>query len=281
MWGITTYFNPAKYKNKLENYRRFVESFPLPLLTVEVSSSDFELKEGDCTRLVQIRGQDCLFQKEACINLGAKLLDCENVVWVDADLIWPNDRWVGKTIRALDTFTLVQPFKYAIRLPENGQLKATVRNGSDAGQRQIGFGCRRRGHPGFVWAAKRQLLVDVGLYPFHILGGGDTLMAHASIGKVDASGSATWPDFAEWVIRWYDAVQSLVGYADGVVYHLWHGNQKDRQYNSRYTLLDGVGHFVALNADGIVETTNEKLLKICQDYMLSRKEDNDVLGQPI
>ena len=51
-WGITTYYNPQKYRNKIENYRKFRNASKrqgLKLLTVELAfgDNDFELKKSD------------------------------------------------------------------------------------------------------------------------------------------------------------------------------------------------------------------------------------------
>jgi hypothetical protein len=37
MWAITSYFNPAGYKLRLSNYRKFRANLGTPLVTVELS----------------------------------------------------------------------------------------------------------------------------------------------------------------------------------------------------------------------------------------------------
>ncbi|MBM3247534.1 hypothetical protein FJZ17_03290, partial [Candidatus Pacearchaeota archaeon] len=60
-WGITAFFNPARYENKYENYKSFRACSKLQglkLITVELvfDNQPFELKKSDAEILIQIRG---------------------------------------------------------------------------------------------------------------------------------------------------------------------------------------------------------------------------------
>src|SRR5215204_6644330 len=91
LWAITSYFNPMRYGRRLANYRLFREHLKVPLLTVELSfgAEDFELREGEADILVQLRGQDILWQKERLLNvaLGELPSGCTKVVWLDCDVV--------------------------------------------------------------------------------------------------------------------------------------------------------------------------------------------------
>ena len=65
MWAITSYFNPARYRRRLSNYRIFRANLGVPLVTVELSfDGQFELTEGDADILIQIPAGAMLWQKE-------------------------------------------------------------------------------------------------------------------------------------------------------------------------------------------------------------------------
>ena len=94
-WGITVFFNPTGYKNKIENYRRFRESSKkqgLNLLCVELAfgGKNFEVSKEDADILVQLRGGDILWQKERLLNIGLERLpkDCDKIAWLDCDIIF-------------------------------------------------------------------------------------------------------------------------------------------------------------------------------------------------
>ena len=65
LWAITSYFNPSRYRRKLENYRVFRERLAVPLIAVEHDvEGRFELGPGDADVLVRVAGGDVLWQKE-------------------------------------------------------------------------------------------------------------------------------------------------------------------------------------------------------------------------
>lgn len=99
IWGVAAYFNPAGYRSKRENYRLFRGRFPLPLLTLEVSTTGrFDLSPHDADHLVQLRSETALFQKENLFNLSLQHLpaDCTHIVFTDTDLLWDQPRLAAR-----------------------------------------------------------------------------------------------------------------------------------------------------------------------------------------
>jgi hypothetical protein len=67
LWAITSYFNPAGYRTRLENYRRFRAHLTVPLVTVEASfDGRFELGPADADILVQRHAATCCGRRSAC-----------------------------------------------------------------------------------------------------------------------------------------------------------------------------------------------------------------------
>ena len=131
-WGLTTFYNPAGYGNKKENYIRFRETSKnqgLNLLAVELvfGNAGFELNEHDADILIQLRvANNCvLWQKEALLNVGLKNLpkDCDKIAWIDCDILFKNDHWIEDTCDLLEKYVVVQPFSHATRLwPEQWNI---------------------------------------------------------------------------------------------------------------------------------------------------------------
>src|SRR5262245_13099430 len=72
-WAITTYFNPARYRRRLSNFKIFRKHLKLPLIAVELSYSDgYELQDEDADVLIRLRGGAVLWQKERLFNVALK-----------------------------------------------------------------------------------------------------------------------------------------------------------------------------------------------------------------
>lgn len=196
LWIVTTYYNPAGYRTKRENYEHFaapIRAAGIPLVTAECAfgAEPFELAAGP--DVIQVRGRDVMWMKERLINLAiARLPDhVTKVAWLDADILFTNPAWAQETSALLDCWPLAQPHDRVGRMAR-GQL-------TFAGRTRRSFACqlRRRpesahlaaaahGQPGIAWAARRDLIEKHGLYDAAILDGGDELFAHAAGGGLNS-----------------------------------------------------------------------------------------------
>ena len=96
LWAITSYFNPAGYRNRLENFRKFRRRLAVPLLAVEFRYGErFELEDGDADLLLRLPGRDVLWQKERLLNVAMTHLpaECTAVASLDCDVVFERDDW--------------------------------------------------------------------------------------------------------------------------------------------------------------------------------------------
>lgn len=267
MWGVTTYFNPSGYATKFENLQVFASSIRrqgLKLCIVELAYSDgaFRVPEAWADLLLRVKANAILWHKERLLNLGVVRLpsDCESVVWLDGDILFDNAHWVEETIQLLKKHKVVQPFQTAAWLPRgarDGQMSA--RDASEIlakpgiayarQQRRYPQGLEYRpdlAHPGFAWAARRDVLEPRGIYDKFVVGGGDyfnmlamffdsTLVAHPKVSACLSEEQAS--DFQCWVDGFHRAVDGDVASTPGTVFHLWHGDLANRRYIDRYEIL--------------------------------------------
>lgn len=314
IWAITTFFNPARYKNKYENYMLFRESSKrqgLNLLTVELNYGDipFEIQEEDADILVRVHGEDKnhLWQKEPMMNIALKYLpeDCDKVIWIDCDLLFHNNNWVAETASLLEEYNVVQPYTMAIRLPQFCKSSKAMKNiqygvrdceiihGIAKGVDNLGDDLfsllyQQHGHVGFAWAARKEILDEIGFFTAMISGANDSVMAYAFYGLDWYKSIREFlPDLAdtvtEWRIKAFEKVQGSVFHTSGIVDHLWHGNKIDRGYNGREQLF--IDHNfnpkidVRESESGLLEwcTKNKKLKKAIQDHLHSKKEDSSII----
>jgi len=304
LWGVTAYFNPAGYKSRLDNYLSFRKRLNARLATVEMSTEGrFELGRDDAEILVQLSGGDVMWQKERLLNVALQYLpnECDIVAWLDCDVVFDDDEWIARTRSALDSFRLVQLFaercdlfpchdsKYpaiSARAPARGYKIATGLYRDERDHRDAGIFVADYSVPGHAWAARRDLLDKHGLYDARIVGSGDIAILAAATGEFDhyfrshAMNPRQVRHFRNWADPFFGDVAGSVGYISGRIFHLWHGDRKDRQYAIRQqtALRAGFDPFtdIALDASGCWRWNSDKpeLHRDLREYFASRNEDD-------
>jgi hypothetical protein len=303
LWAITSYFNPAKYTRRKSNYRAFRQQLNVPLATVELSlDGAFEIGPDEADVLVQVRSRDVMWQKERLLNLALDALpaSCTKVTWLDCDIVFDRADWARRTRERLDRFPLVQPFSAACRaMPREWQPGQEVPAGLrewrsvpsliDSGLTVVEAVDARATDSGaslgLAWAARREIFEASGFYDANIVGGGDSLMMRAAYGRFDAAMDIQMMNewqrrhFMDWATGFHGAIAGNVGFVEGMLFHLWHGDPVNRGYEERFTGLRQFGFDpfadIALNEHGAWQWNSDKpaLHEYVRDYFRSRKED--------
>ncbi len=311
IWGITTFFNPAKYKNKQKNYQIFRKSVKrqgLNLLTIELifDGNKFEINKEDAEILVQIKGSSSsiMWQKERLLNLALAYLptNCDKIVWLDCDLIFTKENWVTETAKKLENYPLIQPYAWSVRLkkedhPTRPKGKLLRGNQERASFHSIAYGVAKYGrgvlhqryhefgNPGYAWAGRREFITRIGFFDRAILGSADYLMALGFFGverSVDSKNHSS-SIIEAWKL-WRGQIKKSeigkVGYCPGTVLHLWHGDIIDRKYEERNSILNSAKfEFVKdldIDSSGLWcwKNNNTKLKKNIENYFKFRREDS-------
>jgi hypothetical protein len=257
VWAITSYYNPVRYSRRLSNYHVFRANLHVPLVTVELSfDGRFDLNRNDADILIQIAGGAILWQKERLLNVALRAVPAEVdcIAWVDSDLILDRPDWVEEANRQLGTFNVVQLFSDAIHL----NLEDYRSTGVDVSNHEsvpgiVGLSDAKKlitvqsdlnyYQSGFAWAAKRQLLEEHNFYDAAIVGGGDCMMVAAVLGQFDGISQRFLLNemrrrhYLEWAIPFHDSVAERIAQVPGTVYHLSHGDLKNRKYGERHFSL--------------------------------------------
>lgn len=302
LWAITSYFNPAGFSSRLANYRVFRERLSVPLLTVELSFDDsFTLTEDDSDVLLQMRGEDVMWQKERLLNIALKHLpdDCDKVAWIDCDVVFEADDWAKRAADALDRFALVHLYGHRVNLlrdmmPEDASVeeetpsaiyKLACGQATDDDFRRAGAPLQSRSTVGLAWASPRAVLERHGLYDACILGGADRAILGAALGRFDFGIDALKmtgrkaDHFLAWARQYHETVQGRVSYISGRGFHLWHGDLQDRRYEQR---LDALSQYafdpytdIAMDDNGLWRWASDKpeLHQYVHSYFASRNED--------
>lgn len=270
LWVISCHFNPCKYKNRRINYNHFAKNLRqqgVPLLVVELCYQDGQndLDPSTADIYVQVVESDVLWAKERLLNIALENLPatCTKVCWVDADILFKNANWAICCSEMLEEYPVVQPYDFSVFLGPHDTPARKISKYKDYISfahyyRVYGPPNQKRGldvtksHPGYAWAARRETLNQLGgFYDKCILGQGDLVMALGFAHNLKRDGPLppgpqefpfAWklklgPKLTAngriWQQRAAEIVQGEMGCLDGTVYHLWHGEPKDRMYNHR------------------------------------------------
>lgn len=242
--ALTCYFNPCGYRSRRAHYERFAQGLAsqgVPLFTAELAFDDRPFVLNGPAGVQRFRSRHVLWHKERLLNLLVRSLPerYDKIAWIDADLLFDNPDWPALAAATLERVPVAQLFDRAVHLGPDDAPQWSVR-GVAWGHRHRPRTARDFGryHPGFAWAARRELLEAHGLLDHHVLGGADSVMACAMFGWWTHSMLAgLHPALRERTLDWarsfWRDVRGQVDHVPGRVRHLWHGERGDRRYNER------------------------------------------------
>ena len=297
--------NPVGWKSRVNLYKEFQERMRLTknviLITVELAMNDdpFVVTDSNDIDHIQLRaGPEAeLWVKESLINIGVDYIkdvypDYKYLCWTDGDITFLDDDWANKTIEALQTYKVIQPWSTSNDLGPNKEIlksnssfcymrRKELEGSHDDISRQAIW------HPGYSWAMRRETFEAIGgLIDYSPVGTGDLHMAWAFIGNMYRGILALDNDY--FMIKCHNFKLACdqhigkdgFGYIHGTIQHHWHGSKKNRFYENRFKMLKDA-HFdvdkdLTKNKDGLVVLSghNKKLATILHNYFLSRNEDS-------
>lgn len=271
-------------------------------MTVELShDGHFQLQRGDAEILVQIECPDLLWPKERVLNVGLQSVpkDCRIVAWLDCDVVFEEPDWAEQTAELLQKFKIVEPFSFAFETAK-GKLPEEPGSKQDEGYSLMyalanhivppeilrgNMRVEKRISSGLAWAARREVLDQHGFYDACIMGSGNRAIACAALGRFDDAiyylrMNPIWAKhYMEWAQPYFDMVQGSVGYTDGGLFHLWHGELENRRYAERHEYLSKCGFdptkdiYIGENGAWRWSGTKTEMEKYIRGYFQSRRED--------
>lgn len=294
---IAVISNPCNYKRRYQLTKEFMERMShelnVVLYIVELVYDDQEFMVTDPHNKchLQIRTNTPPFwHKENLINLGVKRLlpeDWKAFAWIDSDIEFENTSWALDTLKLLNTYDVVQLFSHAIDLDSSGNDNTIVTGLAYYHSTQVSYQVRNlvKFHSGYGWAMTKQLYDSFGgLYEYNILGGGDSSLAHIfvnnSLGSYSLHKDIT-EEYKKSLLDYGQQAKARLGYVPGIIKHYFHGDKKNRQYCSRWTILVKYKYnpntFVTKNSQDILIPTSDcpqDLLNDIMKYFRERNEDD-------
>lgn len=293
---VSCHFNPCNYKSRHNNLLRCMaalahQSVPLYLANLVFADQDCIVPMSTAT-VLKLPGRDILWHKERLLNILIRRLPAKytKVAWIDADIIFPDSRWLQWASELLDTYDLIQLYDKVDQLDNEGRTIGELAGLAAyiaAGKPDPFNIDSSHTWPGLAWAAKRDLLETHGLFDVMVVGGADTYISIAAYGQ--AGCETEWymdqlpPKLKEawstWAAEFYRDVQGRVGYVPTTVVQLGHGTRENRRYVDRMRILT-VHDFdpkrdITPDENGVWQWAIHKplLRSAVREYFESRRED--------
>jgi hypothetical protein len=291
---VCCHFNPCKYKKRLMNYKLFRKEMDFVgahLLTVELAFGEDDFELSDFPNVMQLRAKDVMWQKERLLNIGIKKLLKEGyrkVAWVDADILFEDKDWLKKLSEKLEEYPVCQLFSKIYRDRDRDRTGDYELGAVSSYKKESVFPTLC---PGGGWGARAEVLKEISLYDSAIVGGGDFLLFCACYNEaledeetkerlINKYGNLFFKHYFNWAKKWNSIIKGKVGYVDVLAKVLYHGDHKDRKYDSRNDPLIkykfNPEEDLKLDKNECWEwaTDKKKLHKTIRNYFYIRKEDD-------
>lgn len=241
--------------------------------------------------------------KERLLNLAIKSVpaNVDKIAWIDCDVIFERSDWVEEAKRQLNTFNIAQLYSDFVDLnSDDHQTNFNYRDAPLSGHGIVSLvneykfrtldltplleNVSRSVTPGGAWAAKRAILEEHGLYDAMIVGSGDRVLVAASYGQFETIiklfqlDSVRRQHYLKWARPFHEAVGERVGYVAGRLYHLWHGDVKNRR-RSRHQMLAALAFDpnsdIEIGPNGAWQWARSRpeLEEFLSNYFINRAED--------
>jgi hypothetical protein len=249
----------------------------------------FEISEQSDT-YITVNTSSYAFLKENLANIVIKKVKAKysKFVILDADIIFENKSWYDNLSVLLNTHDVVQPYKTFKCLDSNFVNVLSSGTSAFANASNLSGNDYYNGHPGYAIAFTKRFH-DLHGYPDEcLIGGGDTLICSIALKKPFYSfktknNSTFFYLYNKYLIKQHPKI----AYMDGNVYHLYHNTDKNRQYTTRYLILEkytsegspynSIDDLICKNEDGVYEWIKEirqEINQIMLDYFYSRHDDD-------
>lgn len=300
---VACYFNPQNNPYRLSTFNKFYDSIKhMNHRIVECVIGEGKSELPDSPYITKIKSNAVLWHKESLLNHAIENLDkkFKYVFWLDTDVIFTNKNWMVDSVEQLKTNNIVQPFEYCVHLEKDRndvdfditheyEFASHPKNRHPRMWRSFCANCVTtdlgdnenydvHGHVGFAWGARREVLDAVPLYDKALVGGADHIMAHAAAGHIPHT--CITKSFTEdidavnaWSRKFYAVVKGKIGYAKGDLYHMWHGDLKNREYLKRIREFTPVAKTInKKDKNGLYVTENDKYVR---EYFDRRERTDD------
>lgn len=290
---MIAFYNPANFKRILNNVLYIIHILKEKKIPHYVAECVFPGRRSQIpTADLVLHSESYMFYKEQLLNKLETIIPEQytKLVAIDGDIIFDAPDWIDQISVTLETSDILQPFLKACWLmPDNTRIRAWkygvgYAHSIEKTNRHI---TTSKYHPGFAWAFRRSIFRKLGgFYPNSIIGGGDSLfmlnffydeIPADWVKRFDKVFSLFTSDWGKYHARFKEVNPSL-GHLNIKAMHLFHGLILNRQYATRYSILNRFENnkweeVFKVNRDGLTEFVDPKMNKILLKFFKERQED--------
>ena len=308
---ITYHYNLTQSKNLTSTYQIWIESLKNLAPYVKCYEVVFDDREPEIEGSTVIRAdsrKNCMWQKESLMNLSIKNIEDHKkyFFWIDHDLCFSDPNWLNECVQKINNgFDFVQLFKMNHYLDRTYSVLNSSCSRAYVCQTQRNEGSRNmRGAPGLGWSASVEAIKKIAPLPNTMVGSGDEWLVAGVLRQVDfrkfleggLGEKSKWPtngarhrELKKYTKITRDHILDHIRmtmekyfnttYCNSDSFHLWHGDFSNRQYISRYDIIEDckidIEKDIFVNGDGLLEFREHKLdaSRRLYDYFANRRED--------
>jgi hypothetical protein len=307
IWAVSCLFafTPSHFRSR--NYKIFRENLKnhnVKLLTVEFNPEGiYELTKEDADILIQLSDGDIMWQKERLLNIGIDHLptDTDIVLILDTDIIFSHEDMIDRIVKKINDYKVVQCYSHTMQLHPlflmnidkinffkidntKNYFFHDVNRSSFLKEFLDPMGAHKAGEIGLAWAYRYDVIKKIKLFDHNIIGAGDnaTMCAFIRIFKpfnIIGTGNS-WFKYCD-LARQYVDLKDVSYLEDTIIYSLYHGEVKDKNYVHRHEIIekhnfDSTKQLII--KEGLPfkfdETVGDELKQEIKDYFINRKEDD-------
>lgn len=293
MLVVVPFFNPCNSVRMTQNtllIKSKLEQASIPFVIVHCLFPQSTPIAVASENYMIVHSTSYAFVKENLANIAfEKYNDYEKYLVIDSDIVFRESDWYDDISQLLDKYDVVQPYSTFSNL--NVDFKNVIKSGYSFLKTEetpisesATSGELVNGHTGYGIAFTRDFLT-LHRYPdINLLGGGDTMICSLIVKRElgQHSGSRQY----SYIYNKYLKKDLRISYkaARGHIFHLYHNDEYNRQYNTRYTILnkylkekDTIDQIIEKNEEGVYEWKEDIRNKINIDvlnYFASRQDDD-------
>lgn len=294
MLVIIPFFNPCNSVRMTQNallIKSKLEQACIPFVIVHcLFPQSAPIANIDDINYLTVHSTSYAFIKENLANIAFQKHDnYAKYLVIDSDIVFKESDWYDNLCQLLDKYDVIQPYSTFSNLQID--FKNIIKSGYSffkAEEKPMAesavSGERVKGHTGYGIAFTRQFLT---LHPYpdiNLLGGGDTMICSLIVKRElgQHSGSRQYT----YIYNKYLQKDLHISYkaARGHIYHLYHNDEHNRQYSTRYTILnkylkdtETIDDIIEKNEEGVYEWKEDIRDEINIDvlnYFASRQDDD-------
>jgi hypothetical protein len=292
MLVIIPLFNPCNSVRILQNMllvRNKLEQSKIPFVVIHCLFPNSMPLGDENDNYIIVRSNSYAFLKENLANIviNKHIHYFDKFVIHDSDILFENKDWYEKVSLSLNDADIVQPFQTFKNLDKNF-LNITKEGISlfQVYQQQPDNVDVLMGHPGYLIAFTKEYWKCHGYPEENLIGGGDTLTCSLAL-KTKLFEKHHNSVHMEFMYNKYNnGLEIKTNFVEGTIYHLYHNISSNRQYTTRYFILNNYIHedspynnitdIIKRNIDGVYEWIDEIRDEINNDilnYFATRQDD--------